>query len=114
TGRPIFPPTRLRDVFIEQRGHRGELIEDEKGIVRWVNEPSGALTVFKAPSTDPDPRRYFVCGDPSMTTEGDPACIQVINRATMEQVAVWHGRVGSITFADEMMRVGKYYHTAML
>src|SRR5205814_282550 len=58
--------------------------------------------------------RYFVAGDPSETVGGDPACIQVINRQTFEQVAVWHGRINPIHFGHEMMRVGKFYNQAML
>jgi len=49
-----------------------------------------------------------------MTIQGDPACMQVINRETMEQVAVWHGQIDPINFAKEMMLVGRYYHNAEL
>lgn len=115
TGQNVFPLTAVDVCYKPQEGFRGMLVEDARGGVHWVAERSGNLTVFKAP-TKRDNRydRYFISGDPSETIGGDPACIQVINRATMEQVAVWHGRIDPINFAKEMMLVGKWYHNAML
>jgi hypothetical protein len=81
---------------------------------RFVPEATGPLTIFKRPVSDDRTDRYFVGADPSMTISGDPACIQVINRSTMEQVAVWHGRIDPINFAKEMMLIGRYYNDAML
>jgi hypothetical protein len=49
-----------------------------------------------------------------MTISGDPACIQVINRETLEQVATWHGRIDPLNFANEMMLLGRFYHNAEL
>lgn len=49
-----------------------------------------------------------------MAVAGDPACMQVIDRASMEQVAVWHGEVDPITFGKEMMLLGRWYHNAEL
>src|SRR5260370_27213494 len=38
----------------------------------------------------------------------------VITRSTMEQVAVWHGRIDPVSFAGEMIKLGYWYHRAML
>lgn len=115
TGRPIFSYARLRDCFQEQKGFQGHLYDTQDGRVRFLHDPSGNLRVFKAPKKD-DTRqdRYFISGDPSLTVEGDPACIQVINRQTYEQVAVWHGRMDPVSFGDEMIRLGKFYNYATL
>jgi hypothetical protein len=115
TGQPIFPKTLSRECFVPIESWTGFLADTDTGKgVRFVQEPSGNLTVFKAPNKDNRSDRYFISGDPSMTVEGDPACMQVINRETYEQVAVWHGRIDPISFGFEMMRVGKYYNMAML
>jgi len=37
---------------------------------------------------------------------GDPACIQVLNRHTFEQVAVWHGHCEPVAFADRLASSG--------
>lgn len=115
TGRPIFAYTRLRDCFYKEPGFRGILHDLQNGKVKFMQDPSGNLTVYRQPKPgDSRNDRYFVSGDPSYTVEGDPACIQVINRATFEQVAVWHGRCDPMSFGDEMIRIGKFYNNAML
>lgn len=118
SGQPIFSRQFLQQIYKKERGFLGTLIDDPTGPngVRWVPDPDGQLRVFRRPARFLDDRwdRYFVAGDPSETVSGDPACIQVINRQTNEQVAVWHGRIDPMAFADVMMRVGKFYNNAML
>jgi len=115
SGRPIFSHTRLRECYAYEPGHRGYFTDLQDGTVRFNHDRSGNMRIFRRP----DPRdkrqdRYFVAGDPSKVISGDPACIQVINRATFEQVAVWHGRVDPITLGNEMVRIGKYFNWATL
>lgn len=115
TGRPIFSQSRLRECFNKQQGFRGVLHDLQNGRVKFIADSSGNLTIYKAPRAgDTRSDRYFVSGDPSYAVEGDPACIQVINRQTFEQVAVWHGKVDPITLGDEMIRIGKFYNHAIL
>lgn len=115
TGRPIFPRERLKDCYDFQPGIRGIMVDKPDGSVEFIHDPSGYLTIFKKPPKgDRRSDRYFVAGDPSRSIVGDPSCIQVINRATFEQVAVYHGRVDPVSFGDEMIRVGKFYNFAML
>jgi hypothetical protein len=114
SGKPIFSPHRLRECFDEKSGVRGYCHRGPDGLVQLVPDPSGNLTLFKRPNRDGRPDRYFVAGDPSESIPGDPACIQVINRGSYEQVAVWHGRISPVNFADEMMMVGDYFNHAMI
>lgn len=115
SGRPIFSHTFLRECFDKQRGFRGVLHDLQNGRVKFVADSSGSLVIYKAPRAgDLRSDRYFISADPSYAIEGDPACIQVINRQTFEQVAVWHGRTDPITLGDEMIRLGKFYNHAML
>ncbi len=122
SGHHIFSRQGLKEAFHDKGcscngGAKGFLIDDphSKNGVRWVRDISGNFTIFKAPHPkDTRQDRYFVAGDPSASVTGDPACIQVINRQTFEQVAVWHGQIDPISFADHMIRIGKFYNMAML
>lgn len=115
TGRPIFSHLHLKKVFDEADGVSGRFRDDIRGRVQFVPEPGGPWTIFKKPKAG-DLRwdRYFIAGDPSETIAGDPACAQVLNRSTYEQVAVYHNRVNPMHFADEMMLAGKFYNECML
>lgn len=114
TGQPIFPPEALRDCYRQSNGIKGMLIKTKRGVVQFEQTGSGNLTIFRKPLLDGRSDRYFIAGDPSMTVEGDPACIQVINRQTLEQVAVWHGRIDPVTFASEMELLGYFFGGCML
>jgi len=72
------------------------------------------LTIYKWPSNNKIHGKYVVAGDPSKTTYGDGACIQVINRLTLEQVAVWHGHIDPVPFAHIIMELGYFYNTALV
>ena len=116
TGRPIFAPRFLRECFIKPKDKGvGFLRERADGTVIFEPDRNGPLTIFKAPSRrDKRSDRYFLAGDPSRSLEGDPACMQVINRGTFEQVAVWHDNIDPVSFADEMMMLGKFYNTCQV
>lgn len=113
TGRNVYPITKLDIAYEYKRGTTGELISVD-GRMRFYEDPLGHLTLFASPSTDRQHGQYMVSGDPSRTTMGDNACIQVVNCNTFEQVAVWHGKMDPITFADEMAKIGSFYNTACL
>lgn len=113
TGTNVFPLDRLKRVFEPKAGVRGILRRDGQH-VEFVPDSSGPLTVFKTPSRDFVHGRYFVGGDPTHTTRGDNACAQVINSVTYEQVAVWHGKVDPMTFAEELAKLGTFYNKAMI
>lgn len=114
TGRNVFPLKALDACYEPKRGVQGFINRSPDGTVRFVPEPSGPLTLFKKPCERRNPDLYFIGADPSRTTSGDPACMQVINRRTHEQVAVWRGWADPYRFAHEMMALGKYFHGAEL
>lgn len=85
------------------RGHTAQKFESE----------DGRLTVFKAPKIG---RKYAIgvdvaSGDAAM---GDWSCIQVIDTASYEQVAVWHGKNTPGQLGEEAVKVGLYYNTALI
>ena len=119
TGDNVFPLEGLADCYFppgtEFGGKtvgmsRGFLINDN-GKLTFFKDFSGNLKVFKMP--DPKKRyRYVVAADPSRTTTGDPCCIQVLNRTTMEQVAVWHGHLTTDDLAEQIANLGYWYNNA--
>lgn len=113
TGRNVFPLTKLESSYQPMRGIRGEILEIA-GRYQFFEDPLGRVTIFRKPGRNLEHAQYLIGGDPSRTTLGDNACIQVINRNTFEQVAVWHGKIDPVSFADEMAKLGYYYNTAML
>lgn len=114
TGRNVFPYADLEQCYQRQVGHRGFIINDGTGVPRFTPSPEGPCTIFSAPSSNRDYGRYFVAGDPTHTTRGDYACIQVINRRTLEQVARVRIKIDPVNFAKELINVAKFYNNAMI
>ena len=91
---------------------RGVLVNDN-GRITFKQDNTGDLKVFKRP--DSKKRMEYVVGaDPSRTIYGDPACIQVVNRTTLEQVAVWRGHAVDGDLAEVIMLLGFWYNTAIV
>jgi len=113
SGRNVFPIRSLRACYEPMEGAKGRL--NRIGERFEFNEDfSGSLTVYRWPSADPEWGQYFVAGDPTHTTRGDYACAQVINRRTLEQVAVLHERCDPSTFGQRLLELGKYYNDAWI
>jgi hypothetical protein len=113
TGHHVFPLVRLGECYEPKAGITG-FVHDQNGAIKFTPDPTGPLTIYTWPSSDRDWGRYVVAGDPSRTTYGDGACIQVFNRRTFEQVAVWHGHMDPVAFAHELIRLAYYYNQALL
>ena len=116
SGSNIFNLKKLAECYEPLDGQRGRLVSTDGFNPKWIPDEYGPLTVYRSPTRKrtPRPDRYQIAGDPSETTTGDPACIQVISRDNYEQVAVWHDRVDPVAFAHEMMLLGRWYHDAQL
>jgi hypothetical protein len=114
TGRNKFPLDKLQQCYQPKFGARGYLAPRAHGQFEFKRDPLGPLTIFRWPSKDTQWGDYLVAGDPSRTATGDPACAQVVNRRTLDQVAVWHGSIDAVNFADELMNLAYYYNTAIL
>ncbi len=113
TGRNVFPMQRLLDHYVPRRGIVGKLVSIG-GRTEFVEVENGPLTIFAKPSDDKDWGVYLAGGDPTHTMAGDYACVQVINRRTLEQVAVYRRKIDPVTFGKDMQQIGVYYNTALL
>ena len=113
TGRNVFPLPAMLDHYEPLIGKRGKLIAVNNQ-VRFMEDPRGWLTLFAKPSLDTDWGVYLAGGDPTHTTTGDNACIQVINRRTLEQVATYRRKIDPVNFGKDMQLVGRFFHDAML
>lgn len=116
SGRPIFSPQSIMDCYRQATPYKGNLIEKPNGELVFERDGAGYLTIFKNPVNDNRPDRYFIGGDSSMALNAgsDYACMQVINRQTHEQVAIWRGKIDPTSFGQEMAKLGRYYNTCMV
>jgi hypothetical protein len=122
TGENVFPLEALAECYfpVGDKGHDGQVVRmsrgnliNDNGRITFYNDYSGKLKVFKKP--DPRKKMQYVIGcDPSRTTYGDPACIQVLNRTTMEQVATWRGHAIDGDMAELLMLLGYWYNNAVI
>jgi len=113
SGTNVYPHVDLTDCYHPEPGYKGQLIETSRG-VHFEQASDGPLTIYRAPSADPDYGQYLVAGDPTRTTRGDFACVQVLNRRTLEQVAEWRARITPAACADVLFQLGVFYNNALI
>lgn len=116
SGLNVFPVQHLNACYQRERGRRGRLTRDAtaRNGIRFQDDSTGPLTVYRWPSKDVDWGRYVIGGDPTGTIRGDFGCMQVINRRNREQVAVFRGRLDPGSMAEEMVKLGSWYNNAEL
>lgn len=114
TGRNIFPLDKLDECYEALNGAQGMLTpitDPTKKQGQFFKDSSGSLTIFRYPG---EGQKYVIAGDPTKTTWGDPACIQVFNFHTFEQVAVWHGPSEPVAFAHRLAELGYFYNSGVV
>lgn len=116
TGQNVFHLPNILKHYLP-RGKKGQKrgnLAYVGGKIQFLESPEGFLTVYAYPSADKDWGVYLCGADPTHTIEGDFACIQVINRRTLEQVAVYRRKCDPITFGKDLQIIGTWYNTALL
>lgn len=113
TGRNVFHLPNLIKHSDLIEGRRGRLFVHH-GKVEFVDDPRGYVTIFCEPAEDTNWGVYLIGADPTHTNQGDYACAQVLNRHTLEQVAVYRRKIDPITFGKDIQLLGRYYNTALL
>lgn len=114
TGTNIFPISHLVECYEPRAGTKGTVMRLTNGAHVFKAHEAGELTIFKYPSDSRSYGQYFVAGDPTHTTRGDYAVAQVINRRTLEQVAVWRGKIDPASFGRILRELAHYYNGAMI
>jgi hypothetical protein len=115
TGSNVFADADLKNHFAPvEAASRGRLVRSGVNTVKFTPDSAGPLTVFSMPASDKDWGQYIIGGDPSRVIYGDYAVAQVLNRRTMEQVAVWRGKSEPGAFASELVKLGMWYNQALI
>lgn len=113
TGLNVFPLSNLKAIYHPEDGYNGYLQRNGDN-VSFSQSAEGPLKIFALPGRNPERDLYVVAGDPTRTVYGDYACAQVINRRTLEQVAVYRAKTDPTTFAEELFKLGIFYNNALL
>ncbi len=113
TGNNIFSEPKLQECYAPMEGERG-FFQAYGERIEWIPDRTGPWTVFFMPADDRTYGQYFVGADPTHSTGTDRACIQVINRRSLEQVAVYHGYDEPIRLGHEVLKVANFYNEAMV
>lgn len=111
TGHNAFPLLSIEQCYKPMNGTRGYLYL-ANGRYNFKRDPTSPLRIYHPPAEDKSWGQYIVAGDPSRTQYGDGTCIQVLNKRTFEQVAVFHGHMDPVPFADKLMELAYYYNDA--
>jgi hypothetical protein len=115
-GTNVFPIPDLRLCYSQSKFAAGELIRDRGGKLSFLPRPDGPLRIFRMPDMVPEMSQgYIVAGDPTHAYSrnkygSDNAIIQVVNRRSFEQVAVWHGMITPVDLADEIAKLSEFYN----
>jgi Terminase RNaseH-like domain len=108
TGFNVFPLEKLQACYDPDVPREQGFLANEGGRLMFIEDEGGHFFVYKRP--DPARRRqYVVAVDPTWTVDGDPACIQVLDRASMEQVAVWHGSANPTSIGEISLAIALWY-----
>ena len=82
--------------------------------LKWVDDPQGDVRIWKHPEPD---HKYVIGADTSEGFEGknrDASAGEILDMATMEQVACIHGAIPPRDFALILNAVGRWYNNAVL
>jgi len=120
SGNPVWSPTMLKFLMLQTKDpqYTGNLM----GFNPVTVEPNdrGFLKIYKKPN---EFHKYVIGADVSegkIVSEGedsketDFSCAQIIDQNTMEQVAVWHGKLEPDLYGRQLEMLGRYYNNALI
>lgn len=115
SGHNVFPIRKLLSHYDPRSGTRGRIAAVASGRgVQFIENAEGHLTVFRAPTPDRNWGQYIIAADPTHSLVGDYAVAQVVNRRTLEQVAIYRAKIDPIAFARVLHNLSRYYHNALI
>lgn len=110
TGRPIFDPKTLewyKNVCVQRPLVKGTL--EGWNPPKFQENEFGELRIYKHPEKD---HKYVIGGD--VAEEGDYSALIVLDRNTMEQVAMWYGHIDEFMMAQQAYKLGTLYNNALI
>lgn len=91
--------------------HVGSVVMSDNRAL-FIPMHSGHFKMYKPPLKG---HRYVIASDSSDGIPGgDPACAQVLDRSTWEQVGVLHGNIPPDIFGDNLFALGSFYNWALI
>jgi phage terminase large subunit len=98
----------LKQAKIARKGR----IEHKEGKYTFIDDANGLWTIYKQPD---EICRYAIGADVAEGNQwGDYDAAHIMDTATYEQCAVFHGHVDVDTYAEELMKGGHYYNKALI
>lgn len=116
TGRPVFDNDAIvkRIEYLRQNPDIQGVgyLKYEKDQVVFIEDPKGPLTIYQYPIEN---YPYTIGADVAEgLISGDADAAQILNNMTLEQVAVYHNRLNVDLYADDLVKLGKFYNIALL
>lgn len=115
SGRPYFDVEKLKELGLICRPPEweGEIVWDgRKNVFDLRPLTEGRFQVWKHPEVGSE---YVIGVDTAEgIVGGDFTVAKVLDRRTLEEVAVWRGTIDPDEFADILMAIGYYYNTAYI
>lgn len=117
TGKRIFTDdlTEAHDIVkpgkLSEPLHVGNVVMADNRAT-FISAQNGFFKMYKPPMKG---HRYVIASDSSDGVPGgDPACAQVLDRTTWEQVGVLHGNIPPDIFGDNLFALGSFYYWALI
>lgn len=113
SGNNVFPDQLLQDCYESMAGRTGYLVEEAGQRIRFQESIDGPLKIFRFPGAL-EVSRYAIGIDAAKGVKGDYAVMQVMNRKSWEQVAVFRTHMDPATLGEQAVLLGRYYNWAIL
>lgn len=110
SGRSVFSNVTL-DWYLTHTAREPIAVGNLVGFkpVAYDSNPKGFIKIYEWPKTG----EQFIIGA-DVAEVNDYSCAQVLNRTTLDQVAVWHGRCDADVFGRELYRLGTFFNGATI
>lgn len=112
-GTGVFNGEKLQEIktlYSSPSVSTGWIITKENNSV-FVEDKKGNWKIWKHPQQG---RIYSIGADSSTGESDDNSCAQGLDAITKEQVAIYCGKIDEDTFAEEIIKVAKYYNNAQV
>lgn len=116
TNRVFFDPEDLNWYAKWRRADRiarGDFVLEpgQHRLARFTERSQGCISVFRKPDGD---RKYAIGADVATGRGMDYSAAYVVDLATMELVAEFHGKIDADLYAEQLHFLGRWYNSAVI